>query len=215
MTKKKLEFITHGTFVEHENARYKKKIQRLWTDEEEMDKYQSAEFTVLLPHESTTTWSWQWSGLPRNDHCVLIPVGKQHKSGVIVPEEVDLDGEKFRTLTWLYTWADTFSPGLDPETVALSMTQLPEDALALTWSRVYRSGVNGSHKTVHMAYTFSWCQPGLLPIFVRTSVEPKSRKLRSLVGLLDVQSDAAFREFEDRMTEEVAKLDSVISPQLQ
>jgi hypothetical protein len=211
MKKKKLEFITHGTFVEHENARYEKRIQRLWTDQEEVDKYQTAEFTVLLPHESTTTWSWQWSGLPENDHCVLIPVGKRHKSGVIVPKEVDLKGEKFRTLSWVYTWVDTFSPGLDPETVALSMTQLPEDALALTWSRVHRSSINGSHKKVYMAYTFSWP----VPIFVRTSVEPKSRKLRSGVGGLDPQSDAAFREFEDRMTGEVAKLDSVISPQLQ
>lgn len=208
--KEKLNSNTYGEFVERENDRYGKWLEEVWKDPEEFDNYQSAHFTVLLPHDSTVAWSTKFNGFPKNDNCGLVPVGTKHESGVCVPTEVTLGGQKFRTLTWFYLWNDKFSPEKDPEPVALSMTELPKDALALTWSRCLRSA-NGSSKKVPKAYTVSWPHP----IAVRKFVGMKSRKLKRIVGEPDLQSEHDVAEYESKMSEWVALLEPVISPQLQ
>ncbi len=208
--KEKLDFNTFGTFVEHENDRYAQWLEEVWKDPEEFDNYQPAHFTVLLPHDSTVAWTHKWNGFPKNDHCFLMPVGPRHASGVCVPTEVILAGKEFRTLTWFYMWDEMFSPEKDPEPAALSMTELPKDALALTWSRCVRSH-NDSFKKVSKAYTVSWPYP----IAERKLVGTKSRKLKRIVGEPDLQSEHDVVEHESKMNEWVALLEPVISPQLQ
>ena len=208
--KEKLDFNTYGTFVERENDRYAQWLEEMWKDPEEFDEYQPAHFTVLLPHDSTVAWNHKFNGLPKNDHLLLTPFGPRHVTGVRVPDEVILAGKEFLTLTWFYVWDEMFSPEKDPEPVALSMTGLPKDALALTWSRCVRS-YNGSSKKVPKAYTVSWPHP----IAVRNFVGTKSRKLKRKVGEPDLQSEHDVVEYESKMNEWVTLLEPVISPQLQ
>lgn len=207
--KEKLDFKTCGEFVERENERYGSWLEERWKDPEEFDEYPYAHFTVLLPHDSTVAWSHKFNGFPKNDHCLLMPFGPRHESGVRVPDQLILDGKKFQTLTWFYIWDEKFSPEKDPEPVALSMTELPKHAFALTWSRAMRS-TNSSFKKVPKAYTVSWPHP----IAVQRFVGSKSRKLKRMVGEPDLQSDQDVTESESKMNEWVALLDPVLTPQL-
>jgi len=208
--KEKLDTNTYGEFVERENYIYGNFLEDLWKDPEQFDNYPPAHFTVLLPSDSTVAWNRKFNGFPKNDHCLLQPVGVMHESGVQLPCEVTLGGKEFRTLTWFYLWDDEFSPEKNPEQVALSQTELPKGALALTWSRCLRS-TNSSSRKVPKAYTTSWPYP----IVVQTFVGTKSRKLKRLIGEPDFESERDVAVLESKTDETVAALQPVISPQLQ